>query len=46
MTEASPTRHEEKATRGSAGEVFVAFLYLGLASFGGPIAIWAISAMC
>ena len=38
MTEASTTRHEEQRTRGSAGEVFSAFLKLGLTSFGGPIA--------
>lgn len=38
MTGASTTRDEEQATRGSAGEVFAAFLKLGLTSFGGPIA--------
>lgn len=38
MTKASTTRHEEHAAKGSAGEVFVAFLKLGLTSFGGPIA--------
>lgn len=38
MTEASTTRHEEQTAKGSAGEVLVAFLKLGLTSFGGPIA--------
>lgn len=38
MSEASTTRHQEQAARGSAGEVFAAFLKLGLTSFGGPIA--------
>lgn len=34
--EATPT--EQAASRGSAGEVFRAFLKLGLTSFGGPVA--------
>ena len=38
MTEASTSRHEEDAAKGSAGEVFAAFFKLGLTSFGGPIA--------
>jgi len=38
MTGASTTRDQEQVVRGSAGEVFAAFLKLGLTSFGGPIA--------
>lgn len=38
MTDTATNRHEEQSTRGSAGEVFAAFLKLGLTSFGGPIA--------
>lgn len=38
MSEAASTETADAAPRGSVGEVFVAFLKLGVTSFGGPIA--------
>ncbi len=38
MTDAPTGNQEIRPARGSAGEVFLAFLKLGLTSFGGPIA--------
>lgn len=38
MTDAITNHNESQTIRGSAGEVFAAFLKLGLTSFGGPIA--------
>ncbi|MEQ1403916.1 chromate efflux transporter [Neorhizobium sp. Rsf11] len=38
MTDTTTSQDENQSTRGSAGEVFAAFLKLGLTSFGGPIA--------
>src|SRR6202051_716345 len=38
MDNDSDTEPKHAAARGSAGEVFAAFLRLGLTSFGGPIA--------
>lgn len=38
MTDTTTSHDERSAVRGSAGEVFAAFLKLGLTSFGGPIA--------
>jgi chromate transporter len=38
MTDAMTSQNEMQANKGSAGEVFAAFLKLGLTSFGGPIA--------
>ena len=38
MIDATTSRDEIQTARGSAGEVFIAFLKLGLTSFGGPIA--------
>lgn len=38
MTDTTRSHDESRTTKGSAGEVFAAFLKLGLSSFGGPIA--------
>jgi chromate transport protein ChrA/site-specific recombinase XerC len=38
MTDTTPSHDGNQTTKGSAGEVFAAFLKLGLTSFGGPIA--------
>lgn len=38
MTDSPGTNGEGQEAKGSAGEVFVAFLKLGLTSFGGPVA--------
>ncbi|MBR0556602.1 chromate efflux transporter [Ciceribacter sp. L1K23] len=38
MTDSTPSTESRRQPAGSAGEVFVTFLKLGLTSFGGPIA--------